>query len=386
MRKSLLLGGVGAAVTISALAINYAVTRHDAAVEPVASVPLRPASSTPPAAPAEQPAVAAPSQTAAAEPPAAAAPSDATDAGPSDAGPSDAGQADAAADAPGPGKGYPEFDIVRINPAGDAVIAGRAAPGSEVTLLRDGQPIDSVTADDRGEWVLLPGVGVLQGAREITLASKLPGQAELRSPQVVMLVKPDGTKADTDGPLALLMASGQKGGGTVLQTPDPTAAVPAQPEPESAAAAPASTLPAAPDAAAETATTAPAPTDVAPPLVPAPPDGVRCPGEHRTDTDSCARGPVASAARDRIADGRIRRCRGAGRRRHRSRRRAGGGPRGRRGTRGAGARHGRLRRGFVAIPAATPPAPSVDVRCADRRRRVRLRPVRLCSVPRSWLP
>src|SRR5690606_9516662 len=50
----------------------------------------------------------------------------------------------------------PSFDVVRVNPKGDAVIAGRATPNAKVTV-RDGDTvIGEIQADQRGEWVLLP--------------------------------------------------------------------------------------------------------------------------------------------------------------------------------------------------------------------------------------
>src|SRR5262245_37347936 len=41
----------------------------------------------------------------------------------------------------------PGFDVVRVEPTGDAIIAGRAAPGSEVELLANGGVIDKTTAN-----------------------------------------------------------------------------------------------------------------------------------------------------------------------------------------------------------------------------------------------
>src|SRR6185312_14025369 len=52
--------------------------------------------------------------------------------------------------------GAPSFDVVRVNPQGEAVIAGRAAPGSEVHVLDGDREIGRVTADRNGEWVLVP--------------------------------------------------------------------------------------------------------------------------------------------------------------------------------------------------------------------------------------
>ena len=50
----------------------------------------------------------------------------------------------------------PSFDVVKVGPTGTAVIAGRAEPGAKV-IVRDGdKAIGEVTADRRGEWVLIP--------------------------------------------------------------------------------------------------------------------------------------------------------------------------------------------------------------------------------------
>ena len=66
----------------------------------------------------------------------------------------------------------PSFDVVRVNPSGDAVIAGRAEPDAEVTILDQGKPIGSVKADGRGEWVFLPDSALDPGEHSFTLESK----------------------------------------------------------------------------------------------------------------------------------------------------------------------------------------------------------------------
>src|ERR1700682_2084193 len=50
----------------------------------------------------------------------------------------------------------PAFDIARIEQTGDAVIAGRAAPGAIVELLRNGEPHDPAVADQSGQFVMDP--------------------------------------------------------------------------------------------------------------------------------------------------------------------------------------------------------------------------------------
>jgi hypothetical protein len=50
----------------------------------------------------------------------------------------------------------PQFDVARIEPNGDSVIAGRAAPNATVELLRDGEVHDRTVADATGSFVLTP--------------------------------------------------------------------------------------------------------------------------------------------------------------------------------------------------------------------------------------
>jgi len=68
----------------------------------------------------------------------------------------------------------PSFDIVRVEPSGETVIAGRAAPGAEVTVLDRGEVLGTVTADDAGEWVLLPEMPLAPGSHELGLSSQMP--------------------------------------------------------------------------------------------------------------------------------------------------------------------------------------------------------------------
>jgi nucleoid-associated protein YgaU len=67
----------------------------------------------------------------------------------------------------------PVFDIARVGPTGDAVIAGRAAPGATVELLRNGEPHDQAVADQSGQFVIVPP-RLPPGNYELTLRSKLP--------------------------------------------------------------------------------------------------------------------------------------------------------------------------------------------------------------------
>ena len=57
----------------------------------------------------------------------------------------------AAATQPGTSQGG-SFDVARIDPQGTSVFAGRAEPGSTVTIMGDGQAVGTTEADENGEW------------------------------------------------------------------------------------------------------------------------------------------------------------------------------------------------------------------------------------------
>jgi nucleoid-associated protein YgaU len=68
----------------------------------------------------------------------------------------------------------PRFDVARVDDHGEAaVIAGQAAPGAMVELLRDGQPLDSVVADASGQFVMTPPK-LPAGKYELALRAKAP--------------------------------------------------------------------------------------------------------------------------------------------------------------------------------------------------------------------
>ncbi|RMD64260.1 MAG: SPOR domain-containing protein [Alphaproteobacteria bacterium] len=63
-------------------------------------------------------------------------------------------------------------DVVRIDPDGSAVIAGRAAPRAELIVLDNGKPIGTVRADAFGEWVFIPDAPLPAGGHEFGLVVK----------------------------------------------------------------------------------------------------------------------------------------------------------------------------------------------------------------------
>jgi hypothetical protein len=137
---------------------------------------------------------------------------------------------------PGTGPVIPSFDIVRVNPDGGMVIAGRAAPHAMVSVTADGQKIGSIAADDRGEWVLLPDTKLAPGNHQLALSAQLEGQTAVASQDVVVVVVPQpqiASNGQTSGqnqtassatqptqPLAVVVPNNNQGS-IVLQAPAP---------------------------------------------------------------------------------------------------------------------------------------------------------------------
>lgn len=79
----------------------------------------------------------------------------------------------------------PSFDIVRITPQGQAVIAGRAEPGEEITVREQGKVIGQTKANQDGSWVLTPTAPLQAGTGELTVAA---GNSPVSAGSVVVSV------------------------------------------------------------------------------------------------------------------------------------------------------------------------------------------------------
>jgi nucleoid-associated protein YgaU len=101
--------------------------------------------------------------------------------------------------------GVPTFDIARIEPTGEAVIAGRATPGATVELLRNGEPHDRAVADQSGQFVMVPP-RLPSGTYDLTLRSKQPDGKQATSKQSVAVAIEPGP---TDRPVVALMTPGK---------------------------------------------------------------------------------------------------------------------------------------------------------------------------------
>lgn len=120
----------------------------------------------------------------------------------------------------------PSFDVVRVEPGGEAVVAGRAAPRSQVTLLSGARLLGQGGADADGNFVILPQA-LSPGEHVLSLRSRL-GEQEVASQQTVTMVVP---QRGTGGVIAAVDAPNQPT--RVLSTDNsaktPPAAAPSSP-------------------------------------------------------------------------------------------------------------------------------------------------------------
>ena len=103
----------------------------------------------------------------------------------------------------------PSFDVVRVGPQGNAVIAGRAAPGADVVVFDGGREVARARADRRGEFVALPAAP-LAGGGELTLGARVAGAGEVKGDAAVVVLAAPVAVA----PVAVTPGPGTLGAGT----------------------------------------------------------------------------------------------------------------------------------------------------------------------------
>lgn len=116
----------------------------------------------------------------------------------------------------------PTFDIVTVDPRGQAVIAGRAAPGDRVKVLDGGKPMGEVTADARGEWVLVPETPMTAGSRQIELEAtgRDGGPARRSADAVALSITPPPSGQGAPSALAVLLPGDKSRPAQILQRPE----------------------------------------------------------------------------------------------------------------------------------------------------------------------
>lgn len=122
----------------------------------------------------------------------------------------------------------PSFDVVRVEPSGEAVVAGTAEPNASVQIMDGAKTIAEGTANDRGEWAMTLDTPLEPGSHDLTIRTTSPDKkTETLSEQSVAVSVPEKPGSR---PLVVL---DQPGGATkVLQTPQPSDGTASGPKPD----------------------------------------------------------------------------------------------------------------------------------------------------------
>src|SRR5262245_37435233 len=126
----------------------------------------------------------------------------------------------------------PTFDVVVIDPSGEGVIAGRAAPGWQVSVQSGETKVAATTADDQGEWSAVVEKPLAAGDHTLSLTITSPdGTRALTSQERVRVEVGAATKPSAATETAPSSAPAQ-------------AKAPSSPPPTAQSSAPAATPPA----------------------------------------------------------------------------------------------------------------------------------------------
>jgi len=187
----------------------------------------------------------------------------------------------------------PIFDLVRVEPTGDAVIAGRSDPEAKVEILSGQDVVAGGKANDTGSWAIVLADPLKPGAHDLSVRVTDKDGKVATSEQSVAVSVPEGGNGDVlvvlnqpGSPSAVLQVPGLK------ETEAKLADAGVEPE-KVAAAVDAATPDTAPTVVAAATPDQPAPAAVVPaPAAPAVADQPADAASVKTD----AAGPVPAAA------------------------------------------------------------------------------------------
>ncbi len=103
----------------------------------------------------------------------------------------------------------PSLDLVRVDPTGQTVIAGRAAQGVQVSILLDGEVLEKVDVQPGGDFVALTSIRPSATARVISLRAEADGQQSLSESSFILAPVspvPAMAKGESAEPPAVLAA------------------------------------------------------------------------------------------------------------------------------------------------------------------------------------
>ena len=107
----------------------------------------------------------------------------------------------------------PKFDVVRVDPEGNIVIAGKAQPNSTIEIISGNEQLGQLKADGRGEWVFVPTSKLKNGNIIIVVRDITDQKNIIESKDAVVIGIPrlggDITGAKNQKPLAMVVPRGE---------------------------------------------------------------------------------------------------------------------------------------------------------------------------------
>ncbi len=162
-----------------------------------------------------------------------------------------------AADAAQAPSGAPTFDVLRVEPDGSAVVAGKAQPGSRLEILSNGKVIAQTTIDGSGDFAAVFDNPLPPGDHELVLRSTDASGKATQSEEVATVSVPNGKAGEL---LAMVSKPGEASRVLAMPEAAPSALQPPQAAQPGQSATPAATTTPAPAAGT------PAPSAAAAPL------------------------------------------------------------------------------------------------------------------------
>lgn len=102
--------------------------------------------------------------------------------------------------------GAPTFDVLRVEPDGSAVIAGKAQPGAKLEILSNGNVVAQTTIDGSGDFAAVFDNPLPPGDHELVLRSTDTSGKAMQSEEVATVSVPDGKAGEL---LAMVSRPGQ---------------------------------------------------------------------------------------------------------------------------------------------------------------------------------
>ena len=110
-----------------------------------------------------------------------------------------------------------QIDLAQVRPDGNAVFAGKAAPNAKVTVFEGDVVLGTTTADENGEWVVVPEA-VLGAGEHLVSVGAVSDDGAVTVADITMAIKVGETAEDS--PLVALLPQSETDIPKLLQSPD----------------------------------------------------------------------------------------------------------------------------------------------------------------------